>query len=154
MVADYPFTGVGPGGENLVKLYPAYTLPDDPWDPRNPFVHLHNSALQIAAERGLIGLAAWLWIWVAWFRLTLGIHRRLAPEDRSGLALVAGSVACVVAFLVAGQFEDNFGDTEVLNLLCLILAIPFAVDGGSSSGATGDAAAVDVPDRLAAEVRR
>jgi len=42
--------------------------------------------------------------------------------------LVAGSVAAVAGFLVAGLFEYNFGDSEVIGLTWVVMALPFVVD--------------------------
>jgi hypothetical protein len=40
---------------------------------------------------------------------------------------VAGSIAAVAGFLVAGLFEYNFGDAEVIDLLWVVMAFPFVV---------------------------
>jgi len=91
--------------------------------------HLHNTPLQIAAERGLVGLAVWLWIFVAFFRRAIVIWRRLPAEPADDRALVLGSLAALVTFLVGGLFEYNFGDTEVLLVAVALMALPFAVAG-------------------------
>ena len=55
MIGDHPVLGVGP---NMVeRVYVQYRVPEAE-DKINP--HLHNVPLQIAAERGLPALAAWL----------------------------------------------------------------------------------------------
>ena len=55
MVANHPWLGVGP---NMVAdVYPIYRMPEAPLR-KNP--HLHNNIAQIAAERGLPCLLAWL----------------------------------------------------------------------------------------------
>ena len=55
MIGDHPVLGVGP---NMVeRLYVQYRVPEAE-NTINP--HLHNVPLQIAAERGLPALAAWL----------------------------------------------------------------------------------------------
>ena len=75
----------------------------------------------------MIGFGAWLWIFVAFFRRAGGLLVRLpavAMEDR---ALVLGSLAAVATFLVAGLFEYNFGDTEVLLIALALMALPFAL---------------------------
>ena len=56
MVKDYPLMGVGP--DQIERAYPNYRVADAV-KPTNP--HLHNVPMQIAAERGLPALAAWLW---------------------------------------------------------------------------------------------
>src|SRR2546428_99492 len=59
MIEDKPVFGQGPG--MILLVYPSYRWPEAP-NPRAP--HLHDNALQIAAERGLPCLVFWLW-WVA-----------------------------------------------------------------------------------------
>ena len=42
-------------------------------------------------------------------------------------ALVAGSVAAVTGFLVAGLSEYNFGDSEVVMVAWAVMALPWAL---------------------------
>lgn len=124
IVAAHPLTGLGP--EGVKRVYPQMVPPEGM---RRSTSHLHNTPLQIAAERGLVGLAAWLWIFVAFFHRAAAVWRRL-PADASGdRALVLGSLAALVTFLVAGVFEYNFGDSEVLMVAMALMALPFAVAG-------------------------
>jgi len=123
MVKDAPLLGLGPGG---VKLhYPEYR---DPAARRPGTGHLHNNVVQIAAERGAFGLAAWLSIWIAFFVQAVRIYARLPAARADDRALVAGSLAAVAGFLVAGLFEYNFGDSEVIGLTWVVMAFPFVVD--------------------------
>src|SRR5919106_3550120 len=108
MIRDHPWTGVGIRG--VKNVYPAYKHPDAVRDQRG---HLHNNFIQIAAERGLIGMACWLWIWVAFYRDTWTAVRRLSPATPRAVALVIGSLAAITGFQVAGLFEYTFGDSEV-----------------------------------------
>jgi O-antigen ligase len=63
MALDNPLTGVGPG--NVRRAYPSYKHVDDPWLEHRRFTHLHSNVIQMAAERGLLGLATWTALWVA-----------------------------------------------------------------------------------------
>lgn len=122
MVKDAPLLGLGPGGVRL--YYPAYKHPDA----RRPRTgHLHNNLVQIATERGLLGLVVWLWIWATFLLKAGRIYRDLPRARADDRALVAGSLAAVVGFLVAGLFEYNFGDSEVIDLLLVVMAFPFVV---------------------------
>jgi len=122
MLRDAPLLGLGPGGVKI--YYPEYKNPAA----RRPGTsHLHNDALQIAVERGLLGLAAWLAIWVAFLYHAVRIYRALPRGRSDAAALVAGSIAAVVGFLAAGMFEYNFGDSEVIGLVWVVMAVPFAV---------------------------
>lgn len=100
MVRDFPLTGVGL--DMVGRLYPLYRRDDAPrW--RVP--HLHNNPVQIAAERGLPALAAYLWLIGAFFGVTWRGLARLTGEDR---AAVAATLTAVLAITVAGLFEYNF----------------------------------------------
>ncbi len=116
MVRDHPLTGVGP--DMVIRRYAEYRDPDAV-EAVNP--HLHNVPLQIAAERGLPALAAWLWflVWLA---------RDLWRAFRAGRspALAAGGLAAVASMLAAGLFEYNFGDSEFLILWLVLVTLPLA----------------------------
>jgi O-antigen ligase len=121
MVRDHPVFGVGP--EMVQRVYAEYR-PDDAVHPYNP--HLHNVPVQIAAERGLPALAVWLWLIVVAAR-DLWRQARQGP----GQALAAAGLACVVAMVVAGWFEYNFGDSEFLMLFLGMITLPFAARFGA-----------------------
>jgi O-antigen ligase len=116
MIADHPLTGVGP---NMVeRMYTQYRVPGAV-NATNP--HLHNVPVQIAAERGLPALALWLWFVVAAIRELVRLFR--GTGDR---VLVSAALAAIVAMLGAGLFEYNFGDSEFLMLLLVLVTLPFA----------------------------
>jgi putative inorganic carbon (hco3(-)) transporter len=118
MVQDHPFTGVGP---NMVpRVYEQYRVPSAV-NPTTP--HLHNVPLQIAAERGLPALAAWLWFLIVAAR---GLWHRFRRSEMPSLA--AAGLGGLVAMLAAGMFEHNFGDSEFHMLLLVILTLPHAAD--------------------------
>jgi O-antigen ligase len=121
MVAAHPLVGVGP---NMVQVvYPQYR-DSEAVEKVNP--HLHNVPVQIAAERGLPALAVWLGFIVV---LGAGLIRRLhVPQSRF---LAAAAIACIIAMLVAGQFEYNFGDSEFLMLFLVLITLPFCVLRGT-----------------------
>jgi O-antigen ligase len=118
MVRDYPLLGVGP--EMIQRKYEEYRRPyPEAVNAVNP--HLHNNPIQIAAERGLPALAAWLWfigaaLWEVWRQL----RARVAP------AVAAAGLAAVISMLAAGMFEYNFGDSEFLMLFLGLITLPHA----------------------------
>lgn len=116
MIAAHPLTGVGP---NMVERLYAQYRGDDAVNKINP--HLHNVPLQIAAERGLLALAAWIWFIAAVVR---DAWTRFAGSDNRFLP--AAALACVMALLTAGLFEYNFGDSEVLMLFLIVITLPAA----------------------------
>jgi putative inorganic carbon (HCO3(-)) transporter len=125
IVRDHPWTGIGMGA--IAQVFQRYRDPESPIKPTRRLGHLHNNIVQVAVERGLLGLAAWLWLWVAYLWQAWLIYRRLGPEHPGGKALVAGSLASVIGFHVAGLFEHTFGDSEVVTLVFFLSALPFVV---------------------------
>jgi O-antigen ligase len=125
IVKDYPLTGVGP--DQIERVYPRYRVPDAV-KPTNP--HLHNVPMQIAAERGLPALAAWIWFVVSVFAGLFGLVRKARNKS-----LAAAALGGMAAMLAAGLTEYNFGDSEFLMLLLVLITLPFAAnrDGGLPS---------------------
>ena len=116
MITADPLTGMGP---NMVERQ--YVRFRDPEAVERINPHLHNVPLQIAAERGLPALGAWLWFVGSaaaglWGLLRSGRHTFLA----------ACGLGAVAAMLGAGLFEHNFGDSEFLMLFLILLTLPFA----------------------------
>jgi O-antigen ligase len=122
MVRDHPWFGTGP--HRLQGLYPEYRQRyPEAVNAVNP--HLHNVPIQIAAERGLPALAAWLWFIVVALRdLWRQVRARIAP------AVAGAGLAAVIAMLAAGMFEYNFGDSEFLMLFLGLITLPFAAARG------------------------
>lgn len=85
IIADHPFTGIGANQFALVA--PRYGIVD----PTTGFTfeHPHNVALTIAAELGLIALAAFLWLGVALVRVLRRARGPLAVAVAAGLTSVA-----------------------------------------------------------------
>jgi O-antigen ligase len=137
IIRDHPWTGIGLGA--MTRIYPQYKEPDSPIDPKRRIGHLHNNIIQVAAERGLLGLACWLWVWGAYGYHTWRIYERLGPEHGQAKALVVGSLASVLAFHIEGLFEYTFGDSEVITLTYFLMALPFVVQRACGSRQALDA---------------
>ena len=124
MVLERPVFGQGPGMVEVV--YPRFRWPEAP-NPRQP--HLHNNVMQIAAERGVPGLVFFLWWVTVAFLAALREAQRAAASGRGPDWAAAGSLAALAAVFVAGLFEYNLGDSEVLMLVLMLTAVPFAKTG-------------------------
>jgi putative inorganic carbon (HCO3(-)) transporter len=116
MVQDHPLTGVGP--DMVMEVYPVYR---DPTAEKQLNPHLHNVPLQIAAERGLPALAAWLLF--VFVLLRDFVRARRVAADRF---LPSAGIAVVAAMIAAGMFEYNFGDSEFLMLFLVLVTLPYA----------------------------
>ena len=127
MVQSHPLVGVGPN--NIPETYTLYLPPG-----KSPIVgyreHLHDDYLQLAAERGLPCLAAWIWLILAFARHALRVRHKLVrdPATIDSVWVTEAAFACVLAFVIEGIFEFNFGTSPVLMVFLFIVATPFVVE--------------------------
>lgn len=119
MISERPLFGLGP--ETVAPRYPIYRHPSAP---RLLVPHLHDSFLQLAAEQGLLSLGAYLWLCGASLFLSVGAYRREGGARGPRAALYVGSILAVVAFNIAGVFEDNWSDREVQRVFLFAVATP------------------------------
>jgi len=120
MIQDHPLFGVGP--ERIHTEFPLYYRGSNLAD--FYYGHLHNNVVQIAAERGLPCLATFIWFIFALYADLMSMLKT-ATEDTRWTILSA--IAALSGFVVAGFFEYNFGDCEVLLLLLFIVSIPYGL---------------------------
>jgi len=133
IIRDYPLFGTGPDTVDMVFQNPKYGLSED----AKHNVHLHNTPVQIAAERGIPALLAWL-AFIVWTFLELAKlawvrgkgKERAGGRDPVVTPLAAAALAGLAAFVVSGLFEYNFGDSEVLVLFLFLITVPFAARRG------------------------
>lgn len=114
IIEDYPLFGVGPS--NIKEIYPLYRAADAP---RFVVPHLHNNVVQIWAERGLFALSGYLLM----LGIFLGTCLSVRGDDRNRRAWADAGIAVTVALTVAGAFEYNFGDSEVLFTTLLVFVL-------------------------------
>jgi O-antigen ligase len=121
MIREHPLLGLGPEG---IKLhFMDYVPADIPKPlPSGWYGHLHNIYLQYAAERGIPTALVLMWLL---FKILFDFGRGLRglPPGRSNRKfLLHGGIAVVVATMVAGFFEVNLGDSEVLTMFLVVAA--------------------------------
>jgi O-antigen ligase len=112
MIKDYPVLGVGPG--NVKEVYPLYRKPDAP---RFRPPHLHNNFIQLWAERGILGVSAYLLFMVLFLRECARGWGGPARE------FAEAGVAVAIGLGYAGLFEFNWGDTEVFYMTLTLFAL-------------------------------
>ena len=128
MWRQHPLLGLGPGG--VKREYESYALPEAV---KKRTGHVHNTPLQILVERGVLGLATWVWIWAAFYVRGIRLLRGLPSEARQERTLVAGSLAAITGFLIAGLSEYTFGDSEVVMVAWALMALPWAAEAEDAS---------------------
>jgi O-antigen ligase len=108
----------GVGLHAVEQIYPAFRHPmaiePNQW-------HLHNNFVHLGVTCGMLGLAAFLYIFLRVLRL--GSYRFRIEEEGFDRGLAVGVLGAAAAFLVAGLTEYNWGDSEVLMLLYMLLGL-------------------------------
>ena len=126
MIEDHPLFGVGPG--RIKGTYPDYRQPGYVL----PVVgHLHNNVVMSAAETGLPSAAFYLWFGAA--AILGGIRRARAPGTDPVRPFARATVAVFAGLFVAGMFEYNFGDVEILIPTLVLSVLPWIAAGSDSA---------------------
>ena len=94
--------------------------------PEGWYGHLHNIYLQYAAERGIPTML--LMVWMLGQTLWDCLRRvwRLPPGRGDLKFVLHGAVAVVIATMIAGCFEYNLGDSEVLTMFLVVVGCAYA----------------------------
>ena len=139
---EHPIVGVGT--HDLAELYRAHMPPGAV----HVHGHMHNMFLQVAVQTGVVGLAAFLYLFASFFIVVAGnLKLDLPPPER---AFAAGALGALVGFAVNGLFEWNFGDAEVVTMLYIIVganvALAMSETGGPSVSPRGNKQLRDCAD--------
>jgi len=126
IVHEHPILGLGFG--RYQRAAPKYYAAHPAADRRS---HAHNNFLQMAAEAGLAGLAAFGLVFATVLRRGAEAIR-LAPDGETRAA-AAGAWAGVIGFLVGGLTQYTFGDAEVAIAMWVALAILMRLAEGEKS---------------------
>jgi O-antigen ligase len=116
IVRERPLLGLGFG--RYVHAARPYYAAHPTADRRS---HAHSNYLQLAAEAGLVGLAAFMLLYVT--ALRKGWPALAHAPDGDVRAAAAGAWTALIAFLVGGVTQYNFGDNEVALTMWVALAI-------------------------------
>lgn len=115
---------VGVGMDSIKRRWRAWGMFDKG---RLPWGHMHSDFLQLALERGVPALALWLAFLGIYART---IWRSLRSDDtgtwmESGIFL--GALGGLAGFLTSGLVHYNWGDSEVVMILYLIMGLALSV---------------------------
>jgi O-antigen ligase len=113
---DNLITGVGFG--NFMRFYEQYL-----GIPTKIFGHAHHDFLNVAVHAGIIGLSAFIWLWVKAWRNLRRIYEK--TEDERFKPLVLAGFITVPAYLVASQFQCYY--TDAVDNMILLFVLGMAV---------------------------
>jgi O-antigen ligase len=137
MIEAHPWFGLGPEMPRIEFM--DYLPADVPKPlPSGSYMHLHNLYLEYAAERGipvLLVLLVMLGQILFDYAKTL---RTLTAEHSDIRFLLHGGIAVVLALVVEGFADVNLGDSEVLTMFLVVVALGYmAVDQSKAENSAG-----------------
>jgi O-antigen ligase len=92
-----------------------------------PMGHMHSDYLQIALERGVPALVAWLIMLVTYAWTLWRTRRRLATADWIARGIVLGALGGLLGFMTSGVVHYNWGDSEVVMIFYLLMGLSLVV---------------------------
>lgn len=126
MIRDHPLLGVGP--DNFLYQYRGrYILPSAWQEP--DLSHPHNFLLDHWSRLGILGLAAGVWLQVAFWRTALPL-RRLRDADSRALAL--GFMGAMADMLAHGLVDHSFFLIDLAFVFFLIVGLTQALHQGAA----------------------
>ena len=122
LISEYPWFGVGMDSSKTAWQ----ELGLRAWEKFGWQLHFHSTPIQLAVERGLLGLTAWVavvatYLWV----LVRTLHR---SHDWMIHGIVLGILGGVFGFLISGLVHYNFGDSEVVMVFWLLAGIALGLE--------------------------
>jgi O-antigen ligase len=90
--------------------------------------HFHSTLLQIAVERGLLTLAAWLWFVVAYIVFLVRLVFRTRSRSRFATGVVTAVLAGFVAFVTTSLVHYNLGEEQLVTILFFYFGLAVAID--------------------------
>jgi len=93
-----------------------------------PMGHMHSDYLELALERGVPTLIAWLILLGAYGWTLWKTQRRVRKEDWIERGIVLGALGGLLGFMTSGLVHYNWGDSEVVMIFYLIMGLSLVVE--------------------------
>jgi|SRR5208337_3293376 len=124
LVREHPWFGVGM--ETVRVHYREWNIRG--FIQYNVQSHFHSTFLQIAVERGIPALLAWLWFSVAYFVFLFRLIWRLRTQSRFACGVAAGALAGFTAFTLSSVVHYNLGEESLAMILFFYYGLAAAMD--------------------------
>jgi hypothetical protein len=136
LVREHPWFGVGM--ETVRVHYREWNIRG--FIQYNVQSHFHSTYLQIAVERGVPALLAWVWFCIAYTVFLLRLIPKLRAHSRFAGGVAAGVLAGFVAFCFTSFFHYNLGEEPVAMILFFFFGLAVAMDRMLTTPGTLDSA--------------
>jgi O-antigen ligase len=90
--------------------------------------HFHSDMMQIAVERGLPALGAWLWFVIAYLIFLVRLVHKTRERSRFATGVASGVLASFVAFQTTALVHYDLGIESVAMILFFYFGLAIAID--------------------------
>lgn len=122
IIEDFPLLGTGPNTYSIVA-------PEYKNESKTGF-YPHNSYLHMAAETGLLGIGAFLWIVLALFKTTFHKIKKIGNDFER--TLLAGFLAGMAGFLAHSIVDTNLYALQLNMLMWMVMGLIISVQNQTS----------------------
>lgn len=127
LVLEHPLVGIGPDAAK-----PQWKDLRLGGDGRLAPGHFHSTPLQLAVDRGLPALAAWIALMATFLVSGARLARRLGRREDDGedwrvTAAALGAWGAVVGFAASSMVHFNWGDSEPMEIAWCLMGISYAI---------------------------
>jgi O-antigen ligase len=137
MLKDHPITGVGLD-QFLYQYRGRYILPTAWQQP--DLSQPHNFLLDYWVRLGLLGLAAGVWLQIAFWRLAWATQGRLRSANPESRALAVGLMGGVAAMIVHGMVDETHFVIDLAFIFCMTLGMMHQLSMEAFNGLDGQRA--------------
>ncbi|MGB7925018.1 MAG: O-antigen ligase family protein [Pyrinomonadaceae bacterium] len=116
---------VGVGMDSIKRYWRQWGLFDNG---RLPIGHMHSTPLQLALERGIPALLAWLALLFLYARMLWRLVRSPHAGGWVERGLALGALGGLAGFFASGLVHYNLGDSEVVMIFYLIMGLALVVE--------------------------
>jgi len=120
IIKHHPIIGIGE--DNFSLAFEEYHVPGFYASTAHP----HNDFLSATVNGGIIGLAAFAFIWITLFRKLFPL-RLSTSIDQSQQWIVNGGITVFGGILIAGLFQNYMTDAEVGTMIWFIIGLTMSV---------------------------
>ncbi len=90
--------------------------------------HFHSTYLQIAVERGIPALLAWLWFCVAYLLFLVRLIPKLRAHSQFAGGVAVGALAGLLSFTFTGFFHYNLGEESLAMIFFFYFGLAVALE--------------------------
>jgi O-antigen ligase len=95
---------------------------------RIPIGHMHSTPLQLAVERGIPALVAWIALVLVYAGVLWRLLRAGKVDGWIERGLILGALGGLVGFIASGMVHYNFGDSEVVMVFYFIMGLSLVLE--------------------------